>query len=36
MVDLESYNKWLQSKIYYYPELETKIEIMIENLEKGE
>lgn len=25
MVDLESYNKWLQSEIYYYPELETLI-----------
>ena len=34
MVDLESYNKWLQSKIYYYPELEAKM--IIKNLDKGE
>lgn len=30
MVDLESYNKWLQSEKYYYPELETKIKIIFE------
>ena len=30
MVDLESYDKWLQSEIYYYPELETKIKIIFE------
>ena len=36
MIDLESYNKWLQSKVYYYPKPETKIKIIIENLDKGE